>query len=768
MVITNPIEVIQHINPIMLTYEEWLSVGMALKHEGATAFDWEGWSKGDTARFVADECFRKWETFRGSSNPKTIATLVSLAKDQGWSPPRDQNPGRAFEWDETINHPDEGGGDQREDSEYKVIDHHWVEVEELTEPGDEWSPVQDLVKYLATLFDAEEHVGYVTDSWFNQEAERYLPKRGNYDRKAGELIHLLNECKGDIGSVMGDTKEEVGAWIRFNPLDGAGVKDANIASFRFALVECDEISTSQQHTLLKELELPIAAMVHSGGKSVHAIVRVDADTMEEYRKRVDFLYEVCGRNGLKLDRQNRNPSRLSRMPGIMRNGKKQWLITTNIGKPSWKEWEEWVVDLNDDLPDIEELEFDDQEPELAPELIEGVLREGHKMLLSGPSKAHKSFALIQLAIAISEGQPWLGWQANAGRVLYVNLELDGRSCKHRFWTTYRHMLGERTPGMIDLWNLRGSSTGMDKLTPKLIRRAQKKGYKAIIIDPVYKVLTGDENSAEQMARFCNQFDKICTQLGAATIFCHHHSKGSQGQKQSQDRSSGSGVFSRDPDTIIDLIELDIDDDRRKVIRNRWECDAMHEHLDKHLHEGWKQLVIKDDLYVPNKLFAWAAGQMSDEESNKLAKARLQGGRGAQMATGWRVEATLREFPPIATKTMFFRYPAHLLDSEGLLTDAKAEGEDPAWMRKRLTPEERESNRQKNTKERLSGRLDALEVGIKSKFGEAITIKELAEQLGCTVKTVRTRIAEHPNYRISKGLVVGIVHGTAEVETKNLY
>ena len=32
---------------------------------------------------------------------------------------------------------------------------------------------------------------------------------------------------------------------------------------------------------------------------------------------------------------------------------------------------------------------------------------------------------------------------------------------------------------------------------------------AIIIDPIYKVITGDENSASDMAAFCNQFDKIC-------------------------------------------------------------------------------------------------------------------------------------------------------------------------------------------------------------------------------------------------------------------
>ena len=58
---------------------------------------------------------------------------------------------------------------------------------------------------------------------------------------------------------------------------------------------------------------------------------------------------------------------------------------------------------------------------------------------------------------------------------------------------------------------------MDKLAPKLIRRAMKKDYVAIIIDPIYKVITGDENSADQMAAFCKQFDKVCTELGLGNL-----------------------------------------------------------------------------------------------------------------------------------------------------------------------------------------------------------------------------------------------------------
>ena len=51
----------------------------------------------------------------------------------------------------------------------------------------------------------------------------------------------------------------------------------------------------------------------------------------------------------------------------------------------------------------------DNLPQLAPPLIEGVLRKGHKLLLAGPSKAGKSYALIELCCSIAEGRPWLGF-----------------------------------------------------------------------------------------------------------------------------------------------------------------------------------------------------------------------------------------------------------------------------------------------------------------------------------------------------------------------
>lgn len=215
----------------------------------------------------------------------------------------------------------------------------------------------------------------------------------------------------------------------------------------------------RQKAIIEELELPVACLVYSAGKSLHAIVKIEAYNYSEYRERVEYLYKVCEKNGLIIDKQNKNPSRLSRMPGIIRNGKKQYLLSTNIGKSSFEEWKEWIETINDDLPEPESIaSIWDNLPELSPSLIDGVLRQGHKMLIAGPSKAGKSYALIEMCCAIAEGKKWLKWNCTKGRVLYVNLELDRASCFHRFKDVYTALnWNPDNINNIDIWNLRGKS-----------------------------------------------------------------------------------------------------------------------------------------------------------------------------------------------------------------------------------------------------------------------------------------------------------------------
>lgn len=680
-------ELLEYIDPSQCSYEEWLNVGLALHQEGYPMFVWEEWSADDGERFHEGECAAKWESFgRYTGKLVTGATITQMAKENGWTSKHKFENNEALSFDSMVL--------ATTPEQYQVVDKNWIEESDVHIPKS--YPLaqrkQDIVTYLTTLFEPEEYVGYVVNTFALPDGKQ-SPTMGNYSRTVQQILDGINGTT-QLENVFGTFNKEMGAWIRFNPIDGKGVKNDNVTAFRYMLLESDNMSLGKQKAILEQLELPIAAMVFSGGKSIHAIVKVDAYSYEEYRKRVDFIYSIAQKNGFKPDKKNRNPSRLSRMPGVMRDGNPQFLMATNIGKENYKEWEEWIASVNDDLPEPEELDaLWDNMPDLAPPLIEGILREGHKMLIAGPSKAGKSFALIQLCISIAEGKPWFGFDCTQGKVLYVNLELDRASCLHRFKDVYEALEQQPTNiGNISIWNLRGKSLPMDQLAPKLIRRAQKRNYKAIIIDPIYKVITGDENSADQMANFCNQFDKVCTELKCAVIYCHHHSKGSQTGKRSMDRASGSGVFARDPDALLDLLEL--------------ELENMNE--------------------------------------DKLQDAPID----TSQCTAWRMEGTLREYPKFKPVDLWFEYPIHKVDTNGFL--AMAQFDSPQQKGANVINKRKKAAKEKK-KEQI---VDAFNIAdAENGFTGQVEIKRVAELMEVSEKTLRRYLKESPVYNINLGKLI---------------
>lgn len=748
----NMIDALKHIDPAGCSYQEWAQVGMALKHEGFPVSVWDDWSAQDATRYHAGECVKKWESFREEAmSAVTGGTVYFMAQARGWQPPRSADGDDAIPWDATLTV-------EKQKDEEVIIDKRWLEGRELHEP-EKWQPAKDLITYLETLFQPEEYIGYCVESWQRDENSRFVPAgKGIYTRTAGSIIEQLKKYGDDIGASLGDYNQECGGWIRFNPLDGHGVKNANVTDFRYALIESDSISCEVQNEILRKLELPIACMVHSGKKSIHAIVHIDANGYDEYRKRVDYLYRVCEKNGLQLDKQNRNPSRLSRLPGLMRAGKKQWLIAVNIGKQDFQEWKEWFEEQNDDLPDFENLDAIDWNhlPPLADPLIDNLLRKGHKMLLSGPSKAGKSFLQIELAIAIGCGGDWMGWKCQQGRVIYVNFELDRPSCLHRFADVYNRLkIPVDMRHNVEVWNLRGKSLALDKLAPKLIRRAKKINPVAVILDPIYKVITGDENSAEQMAMFCNQFDKIANEVGCAAIYCHHHSKGAQGGKKAMDRASGSGVFARDPDALLDLIELPLKPDTINYLKNKYACAAIAEYLDGHK-VGWRNDVGPDDLLSQYQLMEYVRANLDAAHTADVERLTAQTDSAAKHTTAWRVSCTLREFEKPDDKDIYFRWPIHTLDNEGVLKDIRPDVEVNGKMFHQREKSDGSAKKEKAERERQEI-IDAYEV-LQAEKDEPVTVRDFVERsdefFGKELKrnSMYKKIRKYGDFEIEEGKI----------------
>lgn len=741
----NLLELLDYINPSELSYQEWTNVGMALKHEGYEASDWDSWSAQDSERYKRGECFTKWNSFNETAGDiVTGGTIFDYAKRGGFVPQKKIDPNEGvLGWEDEIGN---------------IIDKDSIDSIELHEPSDSsWNPANELIRYLTTLFDTDEYVGFVVSSIENEKGKFIPGNRGNFRMTAGQIVEGLHSCNGDIGAVIGDYNQAAGAWIRFNPLNGEGVRNTDIASFKYALVESDSLDIGKQLSIIHQLELPVAAVVYSGAKSIHAIVKVDASDNKEYRERVSYLYKICDKNGLEVDSQNKNPSRLSRMPGCIRGDHKQFIIETNTGKETWSDWVEWVESMNDDLPDEENLaDVLFNLPDYAEELIEGILRQGHKMLLVGPSKSGKSFSLIELCIAIAEGTKWMGRQCKQGDVLYVNFELDRASCLHRFKDVYQTLgLTPNNANRIFIWNLRGKTPALDQLVPKLIRRAEKKKYIAVVVDPIYKVITGDENSASEMANFCNQFDKIAEATGASVIYAHHHSKGAQGSKKSMDRASGSGVFARDPDALLDMIELDIPKEVKDRFRKEAEVETIKAVLDRTV-PNWRTYIYKTLKTDENDLEAmnnYCAEMLDFDQMTELEILKEKQLYNVDHMSALQISGTLREFASFDPINVFFKYPLHYLDNNNLLKGCSPE-------RKNKSPnEKRIDSKKKQKEENIELFINAFE---KINIDGKTTVKALAES-GLMLGKTESALRNFFNRAMKDGSLEGFKYAKGTIE-----
>jgi len=101
--------------------------------------------------------------------------------------------------------------------------------------------------------------------------------------------------------------------------------DAAVASFRFAVAEFDGMSKPDQLAFWWGFRTaPIVALIDSGGKSIHAILKVDCATRADWEQEIEgklFPRVLCP---LGCDPACRNESRLSRLPGHFRREKNAW------------------------------------------------------------------------------------------------------------------------------------------------------------------------------------------------------------------------------------------------------------------------------------------------------------------------------------------------------------------------------------------------------------------------------------------------------------
>jgi RecA-family ATPase len=377
------------------------------------------------------------------------------------------------------------------------------------------------------------------------EAERAIPENGGVNILTRDAWIERASARGGIAHVFSGHH---GLFIRINPVrHGAEGTDEDVTALRHVLVESDVIPKPEQERQLRASCLPIAALIDSAGNSVHAWVRIDAKNREEYHARREKVWASLP--GFQIDKANKNPSRFSRCPGGLRNDSVQRLLAVNVGAASFADWEAQYEDARDIdflTPYCVEEEVD------PPQIIEGILFRGAKMVIAGPSKARKTWNLTDLALSVAYGQPWCGYQTQPTTVIYVNLEIARFSYRKRLRMicTARGFNINANP-RVCFWNRRGKDNEITQLAKRIRRQAARIGAGLIIIDPIYKTY-GDreENSNTEMAQVLNELEKLAKDTDAAVLIAAHFPKGNLTGRDAIDRVAGASVFGRDPDALL--------------------------------------------------------------------------------------------------------------------------------------------------------------------------------------------------------------------------
>lgn len=393
--------ILSYVDPSALNYNEWLSVGMALKNAGYSFDVWDSWSIDDahTAERPA-----KWDGFAADGTGLKIGTVIKLAQMYGCPDsvlfPQDAaSMFGVIGFDEPVtvsgsgqiraaDPPRSAQPRQPKRQNFRIVKHE-------TETDAEARRL-----FLQQLFSPDETVCYESSIRTKKGCPgKYEPS--DTARRRYETARALAD-RAEFFNYY----QPAGMWLCVNPTDGNGRKIENITSWRWVLIESDEMPEEQQIDWLCESGLPIATICTSGGRSVHALVRVDAPDLTEYKRRTRLIFDWCDAHGFKIDKQTKNVNRLSRFPGFMRGDKPQEFL---YWCDSPKTFEEWESETQTDQTETEEAQAVPLGNEFSVEpvrwLIPGAVPCGTFTLIGAAGGTGKSTLVRDIIAGLIRGTP---------------------------------------------------------------------------------------------------------------------------------------------------------------------------------------------------------------------------------------------------------------------------------------------------------------------------------------------------------------------------
>lgn len=174
-------------------------------------------------------------------------------------------------------------------------------------------------------------------------------------------------------------------------------------------------------------------------------------------------------------------------------------------------------------------------------------------VIFGPSGSGKSFAAMDLALAVAQGLPWRGYKTTKGRVVYVVAE-GARGARLRAMAYAKHHGID--PADIDMLILADQPNLMKADDVRALLKALKQcGQIALVVIDTFAQTTpgANENSGEDMGKALGHCRTIAAVLQTTVLLIHH-----SGKDESRGARGWSGIRA-----AVDVeLEVSRDDDDR--------------------------------------------------------------------------------------------------------------------------------------------------------------------------------------------------------------
>lgn len=212
---------------------------------------------------------------------------------------------------------------------------------------------------------------------------------------------------------------------------------------------------------------------------------------------------------------------------------------------------------------IELAEFLKWQPEpLVPIISHGILYEQSKALVYGKSGSLKTMLMGDLALALRNGDSWLDFNTIPSSVLYLQLEVAEQLLQKRIKIMTKTRIGSggnngHTPERLWFWSDKSVRIDRGSGLDTIIEWVEKLKPRVLIIDPIYKIVSGDLLAANSIQRVTDVLDELIDKYKLSIILVHHAKKGAS-EEWGGESMLGSGVWNFWAETIIEIKRIAYD------------------------------------------------------------------------------------------------------------------------------------------------------------------------------------------------------------------